>query len=84
MINACALLGAIRCLRMWRLFTVIISSRVTPARFSRARLDAAVQSSVALLVAIRCLTLGIFLWHILGMKILSLVAILVVLVNTLV
>ena len=57
---------------------------VIPARFSRARLDAAVQSSVALLGVIRCLTLGIFLWHILGMKILSLVAILVVLVNTLV
>ena len=43
------------------LFTVIISSRVTPARFSRARLDAAVQSSVALLGAIRC-----FLGHGLG------------------
>ena len=39
----------------FELFTVIISSRVTPARFSRARLDAAVQSLVALLVAIRCL-----------------------------
>ena len=36
------------------LFTVDISSRVTPARFSRARLDAAVQSSVALLGVIRC------------------------------
>jgi hypothetical protein len=40
--NACALLGAIRCIRVWRLFTVIISSRMNPARFSRARLDAAV------------------------------------------
>ena len=38
----------------FELFTVDISSRVTPARFSRARLDAAVQSSVALLGAIRC------------------------------
>ena len=38
----------------FELFTVDISSHVTPARFSRARLDAAVQSSVALLGVIRC------------------------------
>ena len=45
----------------FELFTVDISSCVTPARFSRARLNAAVQSSVALLGAIRC-----FLGHGLG------------------
>ena len=44
------------------IFTVIISSRMTPARLYRSRLDAAVQSSVALLGAIRC-----FLGHGLGL-----------------
>ena len=38
----------------FELFTVDISSRVTLARLYRSRLDAAVQSSVALLGAIRC------------------------------
>ena len=38
----------------FELFTVDISSRMTPARLYRSRLDAAVQSSVALLRAIRC------------------------------
>ena len=37
------------------LFTVDISSRVTLARLYRSRLDAAVQSSVALLGVIRCI-----------------------------
>ena len=36
------------------LFTVDISSQMTPARLCRSRLDAAVQSSVALLGVIRC------------------------------
>ena len=45
----------------FELFTVDISSRVTPARLYRSRLDAAVQSSVALLGVIRC-----FLGHGLG------------------
>ena len=39
----------------FELFTVDISSRVTPARLYRSHLDAAVQSSVALLGVIRCL-----------------------------
>ena len=59
--SSVALLGVIRCIRVWKLFTVIISSRVTPARLYRSRLDAAVQSSVALLGVIRC-----FLGHGLG------------------
>ena len=41
---------------VWRFYSrVEYYSDVIPARFSRARLDAAVQSSVALLGVIRCL-----------------------------
>ena len=53
--NASALLGVNRCIRVGKFFPWIISSRMTPARLYRSRLDAAVQSSVALPGVNRCL-----------------------------